>query len=368
MRCRVSIVLFFVCSLFAVTAITCSLAMECTEEVVSISMPVIESNYTHTNHYAYSTLSDENKVVYSVIYDALVNFRESSPMSNMDAEDIQNIYKCVMLDSPELFYVRGLNITTRNSRPVKSLTVSGDYYMSREEAKKAETRISKYVQAFLSTIPVNCTDYERVKRSYEYIVNNTTYVPGAPFNQSMYSVFNNSRSVCLGYSKAFQYLMYEQDIPCILVTGEAGTYTTNHSWNMVKLDDAYYHVDTTWGDMYDNETVSYDFLLIDDETIAPTHTIMSVVEYPACTSMKYNYYAMTDTYITDTNTACMERILPRLEKDEELVLKFANTELLDYYEGYLITNKKLFDYVSGDVDYILNRKMCTLAIEKGSAA
>lgn len=66
--------------------------------------------------------------------------------------------------------------------------------------------------------------------------------------------------VCEGYSKAFKVLCDAVDLPCILAVGEAvkdydkdGQLSfsgySNHMWNMVRVDGAWYSVDTTWDDI-----------------------------------------------------------------------------------------------------------------------
>lgn len=60
--------------------------------------------------------------------------------------------------------------------------------------------------------------------------------------------------VCEGYAKAFKAICDEYDVPCIIVSGKAGTTGDseeyeNHMWNQVKMDDGkWYLVDCTWDD------------------------------------------------------------------------------------------------------------------------
>ena len=55
--------------------------------------------------------------------------------------------------------------------------------------------------------------------------------------------------VCEGYAKMFKVLCDAKDIPCLIVTGVAGTSDKeNHMWNYVKIVDYWYLVDCTWDD------------------------------------------------------------------------------------------------------------------------
>lgn len=87
----------------------------------------------------------------------------------------------------------------------------------------------------------------------------------AEMNQSAYSALVNGRTVCAGYARAFQYLMQQLGVPCYYCTGYAGE---NHAWNIVRLDDGYYNVDTTWDDTGDG---TYDYFNKTDADYADSH-------------------------------------------------------------------------------------------------
>lgn len=67
----------------------------------------------------------------------------------------------------------------------------------------------------------------------------------------------NTKVVCEGYSKAFQYLCDMSGIECYTVSGDAGG---AHMWNIVVLDGENYLVDVTWCDG-DNGSYSLDWMI-----------------------------------------------------------------------------------------------------------
>jgi len=108
------------------------------------------------------------------------------------------------------------------------------------------------------------------------------YDLGAAMNQSAYSALVNGRSVCAGYSRAFQYLMQEAGIPCYYCTGYAGE---SHAWNIVGLEDGFYNVDVTWDDVPGGE---YEFFNQSDEDFAGTHLRKELSVYlPPCNGQQY---------------------------------------------------------------------------------
>ena len=52
----------------------------------------------------------------------------------------------------------------------------------------------------------------------------------------------NRTGVCQAYAYAFYYLMSKFDIECYVTASD----TMNHAWNIVKIQDDYYHVDCTY--------------------------------------------------------------------------------------------------------------------------
>ncbi len=91
-------------------------------------------------------------------------------------------------------------------------------------------------------------------------------------NHSAYGALCNRSAVCEGYAEAYQLLMDIAGVECIYVTGEANE---PHAWNLLRIDDAYYHVDTTWDDPLSDDQVQrllHDYFLVSDAQMAKTHT------------------------------------------------------------------------------------------------
>lgn len=69
--------------------------------------------------------------------------------------------------------------------------------------------------------------------------------------------------VCAGYAKMFQAICLANHIPCLYVTGLAGTNGSygDHAWNYVRMGDKkWYLVDCTWDDG-DSNGIDYDYFL-----------------------------------------------------------------------------------------------------------
>ncbi len=100
------------------------------------------------------------------------------------------------------------------------------------------------------------SDAEKVWRAAKYIHDTTQYhdltthqilVEG---QTSIYNAFIERKSVCIGFSIAFSYLMDKMGIESYIVDMNSvnnGTYTSTHTYNIVKINGKMYQVDVTSG-------------------------------------------------------------------------------------------------------------------------
>lgn len=106
------------------------------------------------------------------------------------------------------------------------------------------------------------TDYEKIKTIHDYIIDNAEYkLDGSDISHDAAGVILNGKGVCESYTNAFQKLCNAASIPCVELVGRSQD--QNHAWNAVKIDGAYYLIDTTWDDT--EKGPIYRFFLIDSK-------------------------------------------------------------------------------------------------------
>lgn len=273
-----------------------------------------------TDCYAFGKLSEDEQEVYLEILEALIHFKENVKLSSCDKELISRVFQCVLNDHPEIFYVDGYSYTEYTLGSIlKKITFTGSYRFSPEEVKEKQMQIDNYVNQCLAGMPEDADEYEKVKYVYEYLIHHTDYDAAAKDSQNICSVFLERKSVCQGYAKATQYLLNRAGVFATLVLGEV-VGGEGHAWNLVRIDGAYYYVDTTWGDAsyqavggsdYPIEkipTINYDYLCVTTEQMEQTHTQDNVVEMPECTSMDANFYVREGVYFTEFDEKKIEKI------------------------------------------------------------
>lgn len=117
-----------------------------------------------------------------------------------------------------------------------------------------------------SIIKANMSDLEKVRTINDYIINRYEY----DYSQksiSVYSALTTSLAICQGYSmtayKMFNYAGIENRI----IVGKIKDIP--HSWNIVKIDGNWYHIDITNNDSTEKDKY---FLVNDDYIIAKQYS------------------------------------------------------------------------------------------------
>ena len=107
-----------------------------------------------------------------------------------------------------------------------------------------QEEVDEFVNELMAGVRDEWTDAEKVLYVHDYIAAECDYYSGKSNlkGRNIYEAFVKGSSVCVGYAMGFQYIMDLLEIPCMCVTSET------HIWNMVKVDENWYHVDVTWDD------------------------------------------------------------------------------------------------------------------------
>ena len=107
------------------------------------------------------------------------------------------------------------------------------------------------------------SDYDKIRAVHDYLCRTISYSFDTVYNEaderSGYDGLYHNTTVCTGYALLFQKFMDEMGIPCYIGTG------SNHAWNIVMLNDQWYHVDCT-NDRQNGKVVYNNFLIGSDKT------------------------------------------------------------------------------------------------------
>ena len=181
------------------------------------------------------------------IIEALNAQTERIPVNSygMTPEVFRTEYRRVLNENPELFFVSGGYRYYSDGKIVTSVLPT--YKYQGEELREMQAVFRSGLSAIVSYARNADTTVGRLLRANDYICANYEY----DLDYSIYSpelMFKNGKGVCQAYMLVYQAVCKELGIPSVPVVSEG----MNHTWNMVRVDGAWYHVDVTWDDPLDD--------------------------------------------------------------------------------------------------------------------
>lgn len=130
---------------------------------------------------------------------------------------------------------------------------------------------------------------DKILMIHDYMVENISYDTSLDYVFNAYDALLGHRAICSGYAEVFKTFMDMMGVECITIGGTAGG--ENHMWNMVQLDNEWYHVDVTWDDPLGNSDgdIYHVYFNIDDAAMGVDHQWDSS-KYPKAEGEKYSFY------------------------------------------------------------------------------
>lgn len=302
--------------------------------------------------WARGQLSDEEKMVYDALSDAVARHDEGEISVSLSAEELSRVLAALNIDHPEFFWFDGeaTYITTSTPLGIESTGCTLSYSFTREECESLMDQVDAYTRACLSSEEVAAaeTDYDRIKAVFCYLVNSTDY-DLSEADQSFISVMTRGCGVCAGYARTFQYLMHQLGISCTYARGSS-TAGENHGWNIVLCDNQWYQIDVTWGDPLDftgsaGSSVSFTHFMLTDEEMARDHVLESEIPMPACTATAYNYYRHEGLQMSVWDENIYQSLLRAAvdRGDSWLTVRFQDETAYGECLSALIDNSGMFD-------------------------
>lgn len=230
----------------------------------------------------YAMLNEKGKHLYRQIYANGNALNQAfAPVESVTARELRNIFSAVYNDHPELFWME----TAYSGKYMgngQCVEIDLRFNRTARDLENAKALFDENAGQILSGAQSLSDDYDKEKFVHDALIERITYHMGAEMNQSAYSALVNDQTVCAGYARAFQYLMQQLEIPCYYCTGFAGE---SHAWNIVRLDDGFYNVDTTWDDTGNG---TYDYFNKTDADYASSHIRRDLSVYlPPCNGQAY---------------------------------------------------------------------------------
>lgn len=118
-----------------------------------------------------------------------------------------------------------------------------------------EEATDKAVADMISEMKLSGKDtFSKIKSIHDYMCKNVTYDwdhkkdDACTDKYTAYGACVNGKAVCEGYALLLYRLFLENDIDARVIEGTGNGEA--HSWDIVKIDDHYYYIDSTWNSTY----------------------------------------------------------------------------------------------------------------------
>ena len=352
--------------------------------------------------YAYNALDSENKrYLYDKISENIYSVSESADDSGhyrmtrlivsgerMSEADIREAVNAYIYDNPQIFWLENLfgYAYTEENTIVEFYSV-----LSAEECADCISLFNKKVDEMINSLQSELSEYEREKILHDNLLSACKYKSGVESSKdgwqyfSAYGAIVTGEAVCEGYAKAMQILLSKAGIPCLTVRGESGG--VSHMWNVVELNNEWYHLDATWDDNDKDGFIIYEYFNLDSDNIKRTHKINADIEtirsgektdigskarynffVPLCTSMNMNYYNKEGIFINEfdgeTDARVINEIVQKVNDGEHYIhIKFGDSfEYSEYVNMMFYQSPYKYYYYIDHANELMNKELSKKSI------
>ena len=254
--------------------------------------------------YYYSKMDKTKQAVYHAMLQGLLVLEDSIPMPRLEAEDLYQVFFLLRLDHPEIFWATGYKY--RYYPESANLVFLPEYLFEkgkiREHQKAMKARVEKLARA-----AQNLSEWEKEKYVHDFICENVHYDKlKKPYSHEIIGPLGHGVGVCEGIAKSVKILCDALGIWCMIAlcgnNPEKGI-KYRHTWNIVRIGGAYYHLDTTFDNTLGKsdkvEDIRYDYFNLDDGHIFKDHEPL-IAAAPHCTDHDHFYYKEKKLSFTKT--------------------------------------------------------------------
>lgn len=223
----------------------------------------------------------------------------------MTEDSIRHALNAYIADNPQVFWVSNVfgYAYSDGNTIIECYSV-----IPADKITELSLILSNKINEMLEDLDTKMDDYHIERYIHDKLLRNCSYAEeiksvndGWEYFTSYGAIVNGS-AVCEGYSKAMQMLLNLTGIPSYIIRGEAEG--VKHMWNLVKVGEEWYHLDSTWNDS--DTTISYEYFNLPTNLVEENHIIDSLIGtgddeadrtgpnffIPECDSMEMNFYTV----------------------------------------------------------------------------
>lgn len=205
------------------------------------------------------------------IKNGLLNHQEDISMDCgyvVSNQHIEEIYRSILYENPELFYVDSHIVDVSILNPTNTLiSIRPTYLYSKDELPAKQAEFNQVVNSIIASVGSDWSDVEKCRYVHDIIALNCKFYENKEPTTD-YSVFTaygalvNGNAYCEGYTLAYNYIMRKLGYTSYFIQSP----TVNHAWSLINIDGYYYHVDIAYDDPTPDTAgrVFHDYCLVSD--------------------------------------------------------------------------------------------------------
>ena len=194
-----------------------------------------------TNGYAFELLEHSEQELYQEIYQGMiVGRRVVSYEKKYTPLEINRVIKYILLDHPEVFWFEG---KWGYRELEEGMQIGLVYTMPWESVTEYQKILRDEIDRITNELSGN--EIQKARWLYNWMHENISYGKHTT-GQNVKDALITRDAVCKGISKAYQLLLRQAGIFSMLAEGSIDG-VTKHVWNVVRLNEKYYHVDVAVG-------------------------------------------------------------------------------------------------------------------------
>jgi len=196
-----------------------------------------------------------------------INVEYTGNKSELSEKFPEVIKEAIAAEDYVAYIVDSYFYTVRTWGNTARIKLSIAYRETVEQTHEVERMVNKLLPTIVTP---SMSDRDKVKAIHDWIVLNLSYDQSLS-RYTAYEALKEKLAVCQGYSLLLYLMLDKSGIENRIIEGEVDT--GSHVWNLVKLDNRWYHVDATWDDPTPDRTgeVGYNYFLKNDEQMRKDH-------------------------------------------------------------------------------------------------
>lgn len=204
-----------------------------------------------------------------------MNYEKSIRIFASQEKDINDLIAHLRYERTILFHLGEIRYTFYFVK--NEAILYPQYILEKREYNKLLLDIQKKTEIIKNEIVIYNSNYTKELKLHDYICQNISYRDEGDISHSIVGPLIYNYGVCDGISKTTKLLLQLLGIQSYVITGTAKDRHTGkseaHAWNVVQIDDSWYHLDVTFDKTISVIKQRYDYFNASTKEIIKDHTI-----------------------------------------------------------------------------------------------